>query len=329
MRNSFLITLFVFLVFSCQKEISSEGGTITSVATITTNSTTNLTDSTATSGGNITSDGGAAVTARGVCWSISPNPVVAGNHSSDGAGTGSFTSLITGLDSNNTYYVRAYATNSAGTAYGNEISFKYSSTVALPTVTTNTITAITSASAASGGNITADGGATVTSRGICWNTTPNPVVAGSHTTDGSGTGIFTSTLTALTSGTLYYVRAYATNSAGTAYGNEVNFTTTSTSLHDVYVAGFESNGTTTIAKIWKNAVATALTDGSKDGIASSIFVSGTDVYATGIETGSTRIAEIWKNGVATTLVSGPLYIAQSRSILYPAQMCMWPGLLIL
>jgi uncharacterized protein (TIGR02145 family) len=96
----------------------------------------------------------------------------------------------------------------------------------LPTVTTTAITAITQTNATSGGNVTSDGGAPVTARGVCWSTSPNPTIANSKTTNGTGTGSFTSSLTGLTANTPYYVRAYATNSAGTAYGNEVTFTTT-------------------------------------------------------------------------------------------------------
>jgi hypothetical protein len=94
------------------------------------------------------------------------------------------------------------------------------------TLTTTAVSAITSTTATSGGNVTANGGATVTARGVCWNTSPNPTTANSYTTDGSGTGVFVSNLTSLTPVTLYYVRAYATNNVGTAYGNEVSFTTT-------------------------------------------------------------------------------------------------------
>ena len=96
--------------------------------------------------------------------------------------------------------------------------------VPLPTVTTAAVTNITQTTATSGGTVTSDGGATVTARGVCWNTSSNPTTANSHTTDGSGTGTFVSNLTGLTPLTLYYVRAYATNSVGTAYGNELSFT---------------------------------------------------------------------------------------------------------
>jgi hypothetical protein len=91
---------------------------------LSTDSVTQITLNAALSGGNITNDGGAAVTARGVCWSTSQNPTISDSKTSDGTGKGIFTSTITGLSSNQTYYVRAYATNSVGTAYGDEVSFK-------------------------------------------------------------------------------------------------------------------------------------------------------------------------------------------------------------
>ena len=94
-----------------------------------------------------------------------------------------------------------------------------------PTVTTTAISEIDKTTATGGGNVTADGGATVTARGICWSTSHNPTVSGSHTSDGTGTGNFTSAMTGLTANTTYYVRAYATNSAGTTYGEELSFTT--------------------------------------------------------------------------------------------------------
>ncbi|MCX6270025.1 MAG: hypothetical protein NTU44_02195 [Bacteroidetes bacterium] len=100
-----------------------------------------------------------------------------------------------------------------------------SPTVTVPTVTTTAVNSITQTEAKSGGSITADGGATVTARGICWNTSSSPTISNNKTSNGSGTGDFTGSLTGLTPNTKYYVRAYATNSAGTGYGNEQSFTT--------------------------------------------------------------------------------------------------------
>ena len=181
---------------------------------------------TAECGGNITSDGGATVTARGVCWSTNPTPTVADNGTTDGTGTGSFTSSITGLTAGTPYYVRAYATNSIGVGYGSAVSFTTLSSSQVPVLTTAAISAITQTTAECGGNITSDGGATVTARGVCWSTNPTPTVADNKTTDGTGTGSFTSSITGLTAGTPYYVRAYATNSVGTGYGNSISFATT-------------------------------------------------------------------------------------------------------
>ncbi len=357
------------------------------IPVVTTVAPSSIAGNTANSGGNVTSQGMSAVTERGVCWSTSADPVATGLHTSDGSGTGSFSSFISGLSANTTYHVRAYATNSYGTAYGadyqfttlcgvvflplfeqfiattfpacwstqfsgtgatdkwtvsttvtaggnpNEmkctwqninpgvnrlvsipfntqgmsmlnLSFKHmldaygtgctlrvqSSTdgvtwtneswsvattatniaattvstfivnnlnspntriaftiegnlyqydywyidnvmvetvLSLANVTTAAPTAITTTTATSGGNITTAGGSIITARGVCWSTSPEPLVSGDHTTDASGTGSFVSSITGLIPNTLYYVRAYATNSSGTAYGFTYSFTTCS------------------------------------------------------------------------------------------------------
>ncbi|MHC1776856.1 MAG: FISUMP domain-containing protein [Lentimicrobium sp.] len=404
-----------------------------SMSTLTTNPVSEITGTTAMSGGNITSDGGSPVTQRGVCWSTSPDPTVADSHTTDGNGSGSFVSNLTGLTPNIPYYVRAYATNSVGTSYGENVSFtsalfvpgfgavdldgnnyasiilgtqewmvenlkttKYSNNdpitnvtsnsewiglttgawclynndiqydnpygklynwyavtdsrqlcptgwhiptdaewtvltdylgglnnadekmkeagfahwnpagfpsdnssgftalpggrrsyadgtftlltdlgywwssdefdaitvwcrslaynyvgvsrnhfykkngnsvrclrqISLPVLGTSQVTGITGTTAMSGGNITSDGGSPVTQRGVCWSTSQDPTVADSHTTDGNGSGSFVSNLTGLTPNIPYYVRAYATNSVGTSYGENVSFTSA------LFVPGF-------------------------------------------------------------------------------------------
>jgi uncharacterized protein (TIGR02145 family) len=190
---------------------------------LTTISVTGVTSSSAVSGGNITLDGGAAVTLRGICWAVAVNPTINDTKTSNGSGTGSFTANITGLTPGSSYHVRAYATNSVGTAYGNDLPFTASAVT--PTLSTATIFPITRTTAVSGGNITNNGGASVTARGVCWSTSSGPLATGSHTTDGTGNGVFTSNIEGLNPGTIYYVRAYATNTAGTSYGNELWFTT--------------------------------------------------------------------------------------------------------
>jgi len=415
-------------------------GSSTYSPTVTTSAATNITQTTAFSGGNVINDGGASVTARGVCWSTAANPTISDNHTVDGSGTGTFTSTISGLTSSTVYFIRAYATNSIGTTYGSLMSFvtlpgficgspytdsrdgrtyntvlignscwmaqnlnignrinsydsqtndgiteKYcyddlesncniygglyewgemvqylngasdtsswnpvpntqvqgicpsgwhipndqewiamisllggsysaggkmketgfthwlspntgatnssgftalgggqvlswfgwsffsglkessviwSSTESdstqgncywlynsdegvysnydqkmngnsvrcvidlctatqTPTVITTSFSNITQSTLNCSGNVTSDGGASVTARGICWSASPNPTVTNSHTSDGSGIGTFTGFIMGLATNTVYYFRAYATNSVGTSYGNEL------------------------------------------------------------------------------------------------------------
>jgi hypothetical protein len=308
---------FVFIAFSvvfhsCNKE---------ELPALSTISITNITSTSASSGGNITSDGGAGVTARGICWGLNANPATSDSKTTDGTGIGQFTSNLTGLTAGSTYHLRAYATNSVGTAYGDDMSFitlgqaataitqaaccisstgaklngtvnanyvsttvtfeygkttNYGQTITaaqspvtgnsdtnitaeitgltegttyhfriktvnslgttygddiifttlyIPTLITTAVTGITSNSASSGGNISSDGGCLITARGVCWGTSDNPTIVDSHTTDGTGTGSFMSKITGLSDATTYNVRAYATNSVGTAYGDQRNFTT--------------------------------------------------------------------------------------------------------
>jgi hypothetical protein len=392
---------------------------------VTTTATSSVTVSSVVSGGNVTDEGAGTVTAKGLCWSTSASPTIAGNHTHEGTGTGTFTTNLSGLADNTTYYLRAYATSSIGTAYGNEVSFTtgaftcgtssisvfhvadtvspaaktttyatvtniagetskcwitknlgatsqatsvsdvadavagwywqfnrkqgydhngtsatptwtistinessdwliandpcrielgglwriptksewnnidsastwttwaapYASNLKmhgagyidattgartdrgshgyywssiqsnnttgwlfdmgsafsglnnlnkahgfsvrcirgwLPVVTTASVSSITTTTATCGGTVTDDGGINITARGVCWSTTTGPTTAlSTKTTDGTGPGTFTSSITGLAATTTYYVRSYATSSRGTVYGNEVVFT---------------------------------------------------------------------------------------------------------
>ena len=193
---------------------------------VATASISNVTNTTALSGGNVTDDGGTPVIAKGICWNTTPNASIALSAKTiDGAGTGPFSSNLTGLTTGTTYYVRAYATNSIGTSYGNEIGFVATTQPTLAVLTTLNAVGITSSSASCGGEITSEGNVSVTARGICWSNSANPSMADHIIPVGNGPGIFTTSITGLAQSTTYHVRAYAINSVGTAWGNDISFTT--------------------------------------------------------------------------------------------------------
>lgn len=173
----------------------------------------------------VTDDAGAEITARGVCYALTPLPDEYGAHTSDGAGVGQWESSLSDLSPNATYYVRAYAKNIYGTGYGEQITI--TTTEGLAKVVTKGVSAITSNSASCSCEVVSDGDRQVTERGICWSKTPYPTNSGNHTANGSGVGIYTCSMTNLDPGTDYHVRAYATNSAGIVYGEDVLFTTLS------------------------------------------------------------------------------------------------------
>lgn len=197
--------------------------TLPILATLTTDAVSAITSSSATSGGEITATGGADITARGVCWGTTNSPTTADSKTTDGEGTGEFASALTNLMGNTQYYVRAYATNSAGTAYGPAVSF--TTLVGLPVVTTTAVTEVTKTSAISGGSISYNGGDLILERGLVYATAENPTIANSKITASASETEWVSTLSSLTLNTTYHVRAYASNSAGTAYGEDISFTT--------------------------------------------------------------------------------------------------------
>ncbi|MCX6269256.1 MAG: choice-of-anchor J domain-containing protein [Bacteroidetes bacterium] len=368
---------------------------------ITTTAASAITQTGATSGGEILLDGGLTVTARGVCYGTSLNPDVSGSHTANGTGSGFFISPITGLLSNTTYHIRAYAVNSNGAYYGPDITFTtYCSSALLPftesfssasfpscwtqqisaggnsqwsvspsanaggtenemrsayqinpfpgttrlvlpplntsgnthlslsfrhmldsysiggltlsvqsssdginwtdeawsaltssenisavlvnttvsnnlnnattylafaitgdlynydywyiddvmitgvpILSTTPVSSVTANVATSGGNITSDGGLAVTARGVCWGASINPTTTGNHSTDGSGMGVFTSSITGLSPSTPYHIRAYAVNANGTAYGSDISFQTPCDAVSSFpWNEGFENSG---------------------------------------------------------------------------------------
>ena len=133
------------------------------------------------------------------------------------------------LAANTAYTYRVYAFNNVGASltYTNEVTVTPQNNIKLPTLVTTPISNINSVSANSGGNISSDGGSSIISRGIVWSTNPNPSIQlTTKTSDSSGVGVYSSNLIGLLTNTIYYVRAYAINSVGTAYGNEISFRTT-------------------------------------------------------------------------------------------------------
>lgn len=210
------------------------------------------------------------------------------------------------VDSNTTYTYRVY-------------SFKYASNMTVlksiqpsneatiatknfPTLTSTTVSNLTHKSVTTGGNISSDGGFNITARGVVWNTIPQPTIdLSTKTNDGTGSGTFTSNIIGLIPNTTYYIRSYATNTYGTAYGNEIIFTTNSNK--EVYASGFEYDR----AIILKNnqKILTNTLGGSgliPSTVAKSVYVNGTDVYAAGYTAvGSYTKSVLWKNDTPTYL----------------------------
>ncbi len=223
--NSFsLITAVNYRVSATARQIvsfSTDG--LIHAPSIITSDVADVSTSTSQCGGTISGINIPEILDKGVCYGTSQNPTIEGVYSNAGSGSGSFSILLSPLSENTLYYFRAYATTIAGIFYGEEKTF-LTLPITLPIITTSPITGITQTTAISRGTVVYDGGSPIIAKGVCWSANQNPDTTDSHTNNGSGTGSFTSNITGLTINTLYYVRAYATNSLGTSYGNEVSFT---------------------------------------------------------------------------------------------------------
>ena len=278
-----------------------------------------LNSTTVQCGGYIASDGGSAVELRGVCWATTPFPTLADNTTSDGLGTGTYNSTLTGLTPGTVFYARAYAFNSQGVAYGNLVAFSTPVAGNQPTLTTTTVSNIGALGAQSGGTILTDGGETILARGVCWSTSPNPTTANSLFNSGSGVGTFNSNLSGLLPSTTYYVRAWATNIFGTGYGNELQFTTldgipsvSTASISTIGVFSAFSGGTVTSdggAPIFDRGVAwstdpnpTTLNNLTEDGSGLGSFTSD----LTELQPGTTYFVRAYATNAVTTVYGNEL-----------------------
>ena len=223
-----IIATTLLLFTSCRKDFPRQMAISINSETHTTNSVS-FSLNVADLGGNKTVEYGVCYSASNVTPTISDSKVYKTSTT-----TGSNTIEVTGLSSGLTYHFRAFIKVS-DIVYTSSIDILTHSK--LPIVTTNAISNIMATTVTCGGNVTSDGGDAVTARGVCWSVSSNPVATGSHTTNGTGTGSFVSSITGLTASTLYYVRAYATNSVGTSYGSQVSFTTSIGNLGQSYQGG--------------------------------------------------------------------------------------------
>lgn len=229
--SKYPLALLLVLVLSCQKSIEptfdnpydEQSENYIPFADLSTNTATSITAISAVSGGVFTNDYGKPVTQKGSCWSLTTEPTLDDSCSQDGSGLDPFTSNLSELVADTTYYIRAYATNADGVTYGDEKSF--STLSGRPTVGQVTITDITALSVAVTLQVTDDGGAAISDRGLCWRLVSSPISEQSCISSGEGTGSVQHTLTNLQAGTDYFTYGYATNQVTTVYGSETEFLT--------------------------------------------------------------------------------------------------------
>lgn len=220
-----LVIIFSVFIISCSKDSSNDNLGLPSVVTL---EIDNLTYNSVESGGSIISNGGTSIISCGVVWSTNENPTINDFKTTDVLSVSEFTSSITNLEPDTTYYLKAYATNSKGTSYGNQISFTTNQLI-LPEVLTEDVSHISGFLSLTG-NITTDNGLPITERGFVWSdgtvsSNSNLSIQNGNVIPVSGTGIgyyaTNENYLQITNqiGLYISVRAYATNSQGTSYGD--------------------------------------------------------------------------------------------------------------
>ncbi|OFX89191.1 MAG: hypothetical protein A2X00_16510 [Bacteroidetes bacterium GWE2_32_14] len=215
---TFALSLLFIVFFACEDE---EKVVLPDVATA---SVEEIYSTSAKVGGKVLYNGGGDISERGIYWSISENSETTGTKIQIGSGLGVFYETLDNLTPGVKYYVKAYAKNTAGIAYGNETFF--TTQINYPIIITAEVTDIKVDSAVVGGDVLDNGGTAIVEKGVYWGTTENTINTGAKISMGSGDGPFSDTLSGLSRGVTYYVRAFATNGKGTSYGNELSFITT-------------------------------------------------------------------------------------------------------
>jgi hypothetical protein len=225
---------------------------------------------------------------------------------------------MTSLSPGITYYVKAYASNSLGTGYGQVESFTTSNSGTLASVTTDNLTSLSEFSVTVNGNVSSDGGSTVTGRGVCYSTNQLPTISNSFVSSGSGTGSFSANISGLNCGTTYYVRAYATNASGTSYGNQFSFVPSQQST--VATPYLLTNVSTTNCGSYNftssfSLACQALSEYNNNGCGSNRSLTGGDEYRTNSFTVGGKIYP-WNTPWCVVNLTGYFIMNTTKEIVY-------------
>lgn len=226
-KNHFYYLVFIlpFLLNSCYSIFDDNDIVLLKTPNIQTTNSLNISIFTATIHAELVDDGDSPIKERGICWNTQKDPTISDSKLVDSNNSSFYAIKLDNLQPLTTYYARAYAINKKGIGYSKTISFTTLGTSS--SIATSASDSIDITSAILGGTVASISDFSITDKGVCWSTNPNPTINDFKSSNGEGSGSFISNLTGLTSGTRYYVRAYATNESKVIYGNEVSFKTLS------------------------------------------------------------------------------------------------------